>query len=61
VARRALPHNLLAFVDLKAGQFQVLDPPLGELLLAGRVGDMSFGHVVKTLIASRVIRVLQPA
>ena len=30
--RRALPHNLLAFVDLETGQLQVLDHPLGELL-----------------------------
>jgi hypothetical protein len=31
-ARRALPHNLLAFVDFETRQLQVLHDPLGELL-----------------------------
>ena len=34
-ARRALPHNLLGFVDLETRLIEMLDHPLGELL-AGR-------------------------
>jgi hypothetical protein len=30
--RRALPHNLLGFVDLETGLLQVRDHPRGELL-----------------------------
>jgi hypothetical protein len=43
VARRALPHNLLVFVDLEAGQLQVRDHPLCELLTRS-VGDVLFQH-----------------
>jgi hypothetical protein len=37
VGRRATPHHLLAFVDLKAGQFEMLHDPLGKLLRASSV------------------------
>jgi hypothetical protein len=30
--RRALPHDLIGFVDLETGQLQVFDHPLGEYL-----------------------------
>jgi Caspase domain len=47
VRRRAMPHHLLAFVDLKAGQFEMLHDPLGKLL-AGIIGYVILRESVRT-------------